>query len=152
MRFVHLKLLLGGAALFTALVVSLSALAGGPPPAPYVSCDYWPDWTIVACGEKAKISGFYGADYECTVKVDCDSDDDEEIWGTVGIGFGTTYTNPWHPSGLPCYYARYGFVEDGWATCFATGAVNLEDSPETKVVCENDSEFTFRVECPHEEE
>lgn len=143
MKYITNKWLLAGLAIIVVSAMSLSTFAGGG--GPYVSCDTG-SGTYIYCDEKVSFSN------DCSVKVDCDSDEDDTISGTLHIRFGTTRNTPYTPSGLPCYSASYTFEEDGYAVCNGGMSVNLEDSPETKVVCENDTEFTWKVKCPHEEE
>jgi hypothetical protein len=83
---------------------------------------------------------------DCTAKVDCATEEfDSTLEGYAGIGFG-------HLDGslIPCYYASYYFKEDGVYVCNGDVQVNLEDSNETKYVCQNDTKFTFKVKCPPE--
>ena len=111
-----------------AMLVSLGAWAN--------DCTYS---GLVLGGEKWEIN-------DCTVKVDCEAEEEEdEVECVAEICFD-------FDSFPPSYSAYYIFIEDNVEVCAGAVFVNLEDANETKYVCHNDAEFTFKVECPPEED
>ncbi|HLF31410.1 MAG TPA: hypothetical protein VI566_10345 [Xanthomonadales bacterium] len=89
-------------------------------------------------GDKVKYEG-------CTVKVNCkaeEAEDDVECGAEICF-----YGEP-----PESYEASYEFWEEETWVCGGYVGAQLEDAPDTKYTCENDAEFTFKVECPHEED
>lgn len=128
MNFFISRLNVVGAVFLAAMFASLGAWANSDP-----------DCNIVVGGEKWEIN-------DCTVKVDCEAEEEEdEVFCGAEICFDF-YGSP------PGYEAFYLFIEDGVDVCVGGVFVNLEDANETKYVCHNDAEFTFKVECPPEED
>ena len=128
MNFFINRLNVMGAVFLAAIFVSLGAWANGGP-----ECE------IVYGGDKWEI-------FDCTVKVDCEAEEEEdEVFCEADVCFDFDASPPY-------YNAFYIFIEDGVDVCAGFVGANLEDANETKYVCHNDAEFTFKVECPPEED
>ena len=127
MKFLISRLSVMSAVFLAAMFVSLGAWANGDP-----YCN------VVFGGDKWEI-------HDCTVKVDCEAEEEED---EVFCGAEICFDFDGSP---PDYEAYYIFVEDSVEVCGGWVFVNLEDANETKYVCHNDAEFTFKVECPPED-
>jgi len=89
------------------------------------------------CGDKWEADG-------CTVKVDCKTWEDEVLEADVYIGLDYSV--------LGEYSASYSYEEDGTWVCGGYVTVQLEDGYKTKYTCQGDTEFTFKVDCPAEDD
>lgn len=91
----------------------------------------------LGCGDKWEADG-------CTVKVDCKTREDEFLYAEVDIGLDYSV--------LGRYSASYYYEEDYTSVCGGYVTVWLEDGYNTKYTCKGDTEFTFKVDCPTEDD
>ena len=93
---------------------------------------------FVFCGDKWEIN-------DCTAKADGWGEEGDEVLGGAEMCFDFA-NDP------PVYQAFYSVFEEDVEVCGGLVYVNLEDAPDSKYVCEDDAQFTLKVDCPEEED